>query len=128
MPSQISSSGDITTAASISSTPIKVNSTSTSNPYSVNIDLGSPLTFALAFSRYGTLNNFIYYYMSGDGEIRVSLVNRDKSGSVSVEESQLYGYAPVEISNYDPTKCLMMGLTSMGNIDNSLYALVETCS
>lgn len=108
---------------------LKVNSASSTlpNPYIVNIELGDPLTFAMSFSRYGTLNNFIYYYMDSNGQIKTSLVNRNKSGVVS-DESQVYGYAPIEISNYDNTKCQMMGLTAMGNIDNSLYALIETCS
>ena len=50
------------------------------------------------------------------------------TGNVSENEENVYGYAPAEIVNYDTNKSRMMSLTSMGNIDNSLYALVETCT
>jgi hypothetical protein len=93
-----------------------------------DIELGSPLSFGLSFSKYGTINNFIYYYMSGDGEIRSVSA---KKGETQPIESNVYGYAPVEIVTADPlstTDALMLGFTSAGNIDSSLYALVETCS
>jgi hypothetical protein len=54
-----------------------------------------------------------------------------KKGETQPIESNVYGYAPVEIVTADPlstTDALMLGFTSMGNIDSSLYALVETCS
>jgi hypothetical protein len=90
-----------------------------------DIELENPLSFALSFSKYGTINNFIYYYMSADGEIRSVLA---KKGETQPTESNVYGYAPKEIVNNTTSDALMLGFTSMGNIDNSLYALVQTCS
>jgi hypothetical protein len=92
-----------------------------------DIELGSPLSFGLSFSKYGSINNFIYYYMSGNGEIRSVLA---KKGETQPTESNVYGYAPVEIVTFTPftSNTLMLGFTSMANIDNSLYALVETCA
>jgi hypothetical protein len=109
---------------------LEVNNSSTSSPYIVNlgIALSPAVTYAINFSRYGTLNNFIFYYMSDNGEIRTSKVTKDKTGTIIENESNVYGYAPVEVVNYDTNKCQMLGLTSTGNIDNSLYALVETCN
>lgn len=106
---------------------ITINTASSSTPYVVDIELGSPLTYAMSFSKYGTLNNFVFYYMAESGEIRQIISSRDKTGVVSFNETDIYGYAPVEIIVYDNTKSQMMALTSMTNIDNSLYALVETC-
>lgn len=106
---------------------IQVNLASLSVTSDFPLDLGSPSTFAFAFSRYGTLNNFLFYYMAGNG-IKSVNVTRDKAGtSIDSVESEVYGYSPVEIAVFDNTKSLMVGITSMGNIDNSLYALIETC-
>ena len=98
--------------------------------YTVDIDLGSPLTYAFSFSRFGTLNNFLFYYMAGNGQIRSISVARNKGTPLTLTstEDSINGYAPVEIIDYDNTKSQMMGLTSMSNIDNSLYALVQTCN
>jgi hypothetical protein len=108
---------------------IQMNPSSLS-AYTVDIDLGSPLTYAFSFSRYGTLNNFLFYYMSENGQIKTVQVTRNKGLPLTLTrvESDIYGYAPSEIVNYSSANCQMMGLTSMGNIDNSLYALVETCN
>jgi hypothetical protein len=66
--------------------------------------------------------------MAGNG-IRSVTATRDKSGTtISTIESEVYGYAPVEIAAFDYTKSLMVGITAMSNIDNSLYALIETCN
>jgi hypothetical protein len=108
---------------------ITVNITSSSAPYVVDIELGSPLTYGMSFSKYGTLNNFLFYYMSESGKIKTVNVSRNKTGSVNPpDENDINGYAPVEIFYYDPNQSRILGFTSMANIDNSMYALVETCA
>jgi hypothetical protein len=104
---------------------IQINPTSA---YNFPLDLGTPLTYAFSFSRYGTLNNFLFYYMAGNG-IRSVTITRDKGTPLTItrEESDVYGYSPVEIAVFDNTKSKTIYITSTGNIDSSLYALIETC-